>query len=45
MARVCGIPAYRFAIIEHPISSATREQLAGKAREALAQAAGVLLPW
>jgi hypothetical protein len=43
MARVCGMPGYGFAVVEHPISSATDEELADKARQALAQAERLLL--
>jgi hypothetical protein len=43
MARVCGMPGYPFAIVEHPISSANAEELAEKARQALAQGERLLL--
>ena len=43
MARVCGLPGYRFAIVGHPISSAKDEELADKARQALEQAERLLL--
>ena len=43
MARVCGLPGYSFAVVGHPISNATDEELAGKARQALAQAERLLL--
>lgn len=43
MARVCGMPGYGFAVVEHPISSANDEELADKARHALVQAERLLL--
>jgi hypothetical protein len=43
MARVCGLPGYRFAVVEHPISSATDEELADKARQVLVQAERLFL--
>jgi len=43
MARRCGIPGYGFAVVGHPISSATSEELADKARQALEQAERLLL--
>ena len=43
MARACGIPGYGFAVVDHPISSATNEELADRAREALVQAERLLL--
>lgn len=43
MARALGMEGYAFAVIDHPISSATDEALAERARATLAQAAGLLL--
>ena len=35
MARVLGAPGFRFAVIDHPMSSATDELLAERAHQAL----------
>ena len=35
MARACGLPGYRFVVIEHPVASATDEQLRERARIAV----------
>ena len=43
MARACGLDGYRFAVIGHPISSATDAELAERAADALAQARALLL--
>jgi hypothetical protein len=43
MCRVLGVPNYRFAVIEHPISSASDQQLAEYARATIAQARRLLL--
>jgi hypothetical protein len=43
MARVLGMPGYRFAVIDHPISSASDEQLAAYARATIDQARALLL--
>jgi hypothetical protein len=43
MARVLGMPGYKFAVIGHPISSASDEQLAEYARSTIEQAREVLL--
>ncbi len=43
MARVLGMPDYKFVVIGHPISSASDEQLAEYARETIAQARALLL--
>ena len=43
MARACGMGGYAFAVIEHPISSATDVQLEAQARSLLDQAARLLL--
>jgi hypothetical protein len=38
MASALGVPGYPFAVIEHPISSATDAELEAKARATLDQA-------
>ena len=38
MARACGWHGFAFAVIDHPVSSATDEQLAERAEATLAQA-------
>ena len=43
MATALGVPGYRFAVIDHPISSATDAELEAKARAALEQARRLLL--
>jgi hypothetical protein len=43
MARVCGLPGYGFAVVGHPVSSAKDDELADKARQALAQAERLFL--
>ena len=43
MARVLGMPGYKFAVIGHPISNAPDEQLAEYARATIAQARELLL--
>jgi hypothetical protein len=43
MARVLGVPGYKFAVIDHPISSATDEQLAEYARKTVEQVRALLL--
>jgi hypothetical protein len=43
MCRVLGVPDYRFAVIDHPISSASDQQLAEYARATIAQARRLLL--
>ncbi|UYN95567.1 MAG: hypothetical protein KIT25_01065 [Enhydrobacter sp.] len=43
MGRVLGLPGYRFAIIDHPVSSATDAELADRARATLEQGRGLLL--
>jgi len=42
MARATGFAGYRFAVIDHPISSATSGELAARASATLAQAAALL---
>jgi hypothetical protein len=43
MARVLGFPGYTFAVIPHPVSSATDEALRGMAAKAAEQARRLLL--
>ena len=43
MSRVLGLPGYRFAVIGHPISSATDDQLRRMAEAAMSQGRGLLL--
>ena len=43
MARVLGMPDYKFAVIGHPISSASEEELAAYARATIEQARTLLL--
>jgi hypothetical protein len=43
MARALGMPGYEFAVIGHPISSASQEQLADYARRVVEQARRLLL--
>jgi hypothetical protein len=43
MARACGLPGYRFAVIAHPVASATDEQLRQRAVELVDQAVALLL--
>jgi hypothetical protein len=42
MSRVLGMPGYRFAVIGHPVSSATDEGLAAMVRETIEQGRGLL---
>lgn len=42
MSRVLGMPGYLFAVIDHPVSSATYEDLALRARVTIEQARGLL---
>jgi hypothetical protein len=44
MGRALGMPGYKFAVIGHPISSASAEQLADYARRTVHQARQLLLP-
>jgi hypothetical protein len=44
MSRVLGMPEYRFAVIAHPVSSATNADLALRARVTIEQARGLLGP-
>jgi hypothetical protein len=43
MCRALGMPNYKFAVIGHPISSASPEQLADYARKTAEQARHLLL--
>ncbi len=43
MAHACGAPDYRFAVIEHPISSATDADLLERAGEIVRQAEELVL--
>ena len=43
MCRVLGMPEYKFVVIDHPISSASDDQLAAYARATIAQARELLL--
>ena len=43
MSRVLGMPGYAFAVIDHPVSSATDAQLAQKARAAIEQGLKMLV--
>jgi hypothetical protein len=43
MSSALGLPGYAFAIITHPISSATDDELRAKAADTLRQAAPLLL--
>jgi hypothetical protein len=43
MARVLGMPGYTFAVIDHPVSSATDAGLQAMARATVDQLHGVLM--
>jgi hypothetical protein len=43
MCRVLGVPGFKYAVIDHPISSASDERLADYARATIAQARQILL--
>ena len=43
MARALGAEGYRYVVIEHPISSASAEMLAERAKQAAAESAAILL--
>jgi hypothetical protein len=43
MSRVLGMPDYRFAVIGHPVSSATDDELHQMAKKAIEQGARLLL--
>lgn len=42
MAQVCGMAGYAFAMIDHPVSSASSAALAERARSVATQAATLL---
>ena len=42
MARALGAEGTRFVVIDHPISSATPEELAARARKAVAESVEIL---
>jgi hypothetical protein len=42
MSRVLGMPGYTFAVIGHPVSSATDDRLLELARETIEQARNLL---
>ena len=42
MSRVLGMPGYAFAVIDHPVSSATDEDLAAMARATIDEARALL---
>ncbi len=42
MAKVLGLPGYPFVVIDHPISSATLDELADRARQAADEVAALL---
>ena len=44
MCRVLGVPGFKFAVIDHPISSASDQRLADYARATIVQARQILLP-
>ena len=44
MAAALGVAGYGFAVVEHPIASATSTELAAKAASALDQATPLLAP-
>ena len=43
MAKVLGLPGYPFVVIDHPISSATMDELSSRARRAADEVAALLL--
>lgn len=43
MSRVLGMPGYPFAVIDHPVSSATDDQLRQRARQAIEQGLRMLV--
>ena len=43
MGKVLGLPGYEFAIIEHPVSSASDAELASRAQAALEQGCKLLV--
>jgi len=43
MSRVLGMPGYAFAVIDHPVSSATDAELGQRARQAIEQGLAMLV--
>jgi hypothetical protein len=43
MARACGLPGYGFAVIQHPVASATDEQLRERAVVAVEEGIRLIL--
>jgi hypothetical protein len=43
MSRVLGMPGYAFAVIDHPVSSATDLELADRARQVVEHGLAMLL--
>ncbi|MCW5733438.1 MAG: hypothetical protein KIS73_04905 [Enhydrobacter sp.] len=43
MGRVLGMPGYAFPVIEHPVSSATDDELKARARAAIEHGCKLLL--
>jgi len=43
MGKVLGLPGYEFAVIDHPVSSASDAELAARARAALEQGCRLLV--
>jgi hypothetical protein len=43
MARALGAEGYRYVVIDHPISSASLDALAERARKAVSEATAILL--
>jgi hypothetical protein len=43
MGRVLGMPGYAFSTIEHPVSSATDDELRARARAAIEQGCRLLV--
>ena len=43
MSRVLGMPGYAFAVIDHPVSSATDADLGHRARQAIEQGLKMLV--
>jgi hypothetical protein len=43
MGRVLGMPGYAFSTIEHPVSSATDDELKARARAAIEQGCRLLV--
>ena len=43
IAKVLGLPAYRFVMVEHPIGSRSLAEIQGRAEDAYQQALDILL--